>query len=283
VTAIEEATDAEVRKQYDTNVFGLLNVTRAVLPYLRQQKSGRVINISSLFGYDAVPGWGLYGSTKFAVEGLSKGLAVELAPLGIHVTVVAPGLFTTDFLSAESYVAAKTIIGDYQATVGPIRSGVDALHGHQPGDPKKFAQVDYSTRRYRTSTAAFARREGHDRDVPEQRCKNGTGNRSMAASRYQHRSWPPYNGFDHSLTLTLTLERNEHASLELSKLNLQFNSKNLSGLHWAIAEEWKVSNVNIKPTNRKEIEMSSIDVDHKSMKLEVLVLPVSDVDRAKDF
>jgi NAD(P)-dependent dehydrogenase (short-subunit alcohol dehydrogenase family) len=112
-----------------------------VLPYLRQQKSGRVINISSLFGYDAVPGWGLYGSTKFAVEGLSKGLAVELAPLGIHVTAVAPGLFTTDFLSTKSYVAAKTIIDDYQETVGLMRSGTDALHGNQPGDPKKFAQV----------------------------------------------------------------------------------------------------------------------------------------------
>lgn len=141
VTAIEEATDAEVRKQYDTNVFGLLNVTRAVLPYLRQQKTGHIINFSSLFGYDAIPGWGLYGSTKFAVEGLSKGLAAELAPLGIHVTVVAPGLFTTDFLSTDSYVAAKTIIDDYQETVGPMRSGADALHGNQPGDPKKFAQV----------------------------------------------------------------------------------------------------------------------------------------------
>jgi NAD(P)-dependent dehydrogenase (short-subunit alcohol dehydrogenase family) len=141
VDAIKEASDAEVRKQYDTNVFGLLNVTRAVLPYLRQQKSGRVINISSLFGYDAGPGWGLYGSTKFAVEGLSKGLAVELAPLGIHFTAVAPGLFTTDFLNAESYVAAQIIIADYQETVGPMRSGADALHGNQLGDPKKFAQV----------------------------------------------------------------------------------------------------------------------------------------------
>ena len=141
VTAIEEATDAEVRKQYDTNVFGLLNVARAVLPYLRQQKSGHIINISSLFGYDAVPGWGLYGSTKFAVEGISKGLAIELAPLGIHVTVVAPGLFSTDFLSTESYVAAKNIIDDYQETVGAMRIGADALHKNQPGDPKKFAQV----------------------------------------------------------------------------------------------------------------------------------------------
>ncbi|HEY9625611.1 MAG TPA: oxidoreductase [Crinalium sp.] len=141
VGATEEFTDAEVRKQYDTNVFGLLNVTRAVLPYLRQQKMGHIINISSLFGYDAVPGWGLYGSTKFAVEGISKGLAVELAPLGISVTAVAPGLFSTDFLSTESYVAAKTIIDDYQETVGPIRVGADALHKNQPGDPKKFAQV----------------------------------------------------------------------------------------------------------------------------------------------
>jgi NAD(P)-dependent dehydrogenase (short-subunit alcohol dehydrogenase family) len=141
VGAIEEITDVEVRKQYDTNVFGLLNVTRAVLPYLRQQKSGHIINISSLFGYDAVPGWGLYGSTKFAVEGLSKGLAVELAPFGIHVTAAAPGLFSTDFLSTESYVAAKIIIDDYQETVGPMRSGADALHRNQPGDPKKFAQV----------------------------------------------------------------------------------------------------------------------------------------------
>ncbi|MDZ8082267.1 MAG: oxidoreductase [Nostoc sp. DcaGUA01] len=141
VTAIEEASDAEARKVYDTNVFGLLNVTRAVLPYLRQQKSGRIINISSLFGYDVVPGWGLYGSTKFAVEGISKGLAVELAPLGIHVTVVAPGLFTTDFLSVQSYTATETIITDYQETVGQMRTDADALHGQQPGDPRKFAQV----------------------------------------------------------------------------------------------------------------------------------------------
>jgi NAD(P)-dependent dehydrogenase (short-subunit alcohol dehydrogenase family) len=184
ITAIEEATDAEVRKQYDTNVFGLLNVTRAVLPYLRQQKSGHVINISSLFGYDVVPGWGLYGSTKFAVEGLSKGLAVELAPLGIHVTTVAPGLFTTDFLSTDSYVAAKTIIDDYQATVGRMRSGADALHGNQPGDPKKFAQVIIQLANTERPPLHLPCWEGHDRDVPEQRRENGTGNRSMATSRY---------------------------------------------------------------------------------------------------
>ncbi|PWK78034.1 NADP-dependent 3-hydroxy acid dehydrogenase YdfG [Mucilaginibacter oryzae] len=141
VTAIEEATDAETKAQYATNVFGLLNVTRAVLPYLRAQRSGHIINISSLFGYGAYPGWALYGSTKFAVEGISKGLALELAPLGIKVTSAAPGLFSTEFLSAESYSAGKNIIEDYAATVGPMRAGADQLHGNQPGDPKKLAQV----------------------------------------------------------------------------------------------------------------------------------------------
>jgi len=141
VTAIEEATDAEVKAQYDTNVFGLLNVLRAVLPHLRAQRSGHIINVSSLFGFDAIPGWALYGSTKFAVEGISKGLAVELEPLNIKVTVVEPGLFSTEFLSAESYSASKNIIADYETTVGPMRVGADQLHGNQPGDPKKLAQV----------------------------------------------------------------------------------------------------------------------------------------------
>ncbi|MFS2189837.1 oxidoreductase [Mucilaginibacter sp. Mucisp84] len=141
VTAIEEATDAEVKAQYETNVFGLLNVVRAVLPHLRAQRSGHIINVSSLFGFDAIPGWALYGSTKFAVEGISKGLAVELAPLNIKVTVVEPGLFSTEFLSAESYSAAKNVIDDYAATVGPMRAGADQLHGNQPGDPRKLARV----------------------------------------------------------------------------------------------------------------------------------------------
>jgi len=85
LAATEEASADEVRKQYDTNVFGLLNVTRAVLPQMRKQASGHIINISSLFGYlNNLPGSGLYGSTKFAVEGISEGLAVELKPLGIR-------------------------------------------------------------------------------------------------------------------------------------------------------------------------------------------------------
>jgi len=142
LAATEEASDEEVRKQYDTNVFGLLNVTRAALPFLRKQGSGHIINISSLFGYlNTVPGFGLYGSTKYAVEGITEGLAIELKPLGIHVTALAPGLFSTEFASADSYQRSKLIIDDYNATVGGMRSYISSFHGNQPGDPAKLAQV----------------------------------------------------------------------------------------------------------------------------------------------
>ena len=102
LSGIEEATDAEVRRQYDTNVFGLLNVTRAVLPQMRVQRSGHVINLSSLYGFGSLPGWGVYGSTKFAVEGITEALAAEVAPLGLFATTVEPGLFRTNFLDAKS-------------------------------------------------------------------------------------------------------------------------------------------------------------------------------------
>jgi NAD(P)-dependent dehydrogenase (short-subunit alcohol dehydrogenase family) len=138
LSGIEESSDAETRQQYDTNVFGLLNVTRAVLPTLRKQRAGHLINISSLFGYDAKPGLALYGSTKFAVEGLSKGLALELAPFGIKVTAAAPGVFSTDFLSKESYRTANQPLADYDGT--PAHAPRQAS-GHQPGDPAKLAQV----------------------------------------------------------------------------------------------------------------------------------------------
>ncbi len=140
--ATEEITDAEARYQFDTNVFGLLNVTRAVLPVMRAQQQGHIINISSLFGYGAtVPGLGLYGATKYAVEGISEGLALELEPLGIRVTAVAPGLFSTDFVTADSFRFSATVLDAYQATVGKTRGVVPGLHGHQPGDPLKLAAV----------------------------------------------------------------------------------------------------------------------------------------------
>jgi len=141
LTAVEEASDAEVRKQYDTNVFGLLNVVRAVLPYQRIQGSGHIINISSVLGFNTLAGFGVYGSTKFAVEGITEGLALELAPLGIKATAVEPGLFRTNFLDESSYVESKNVIADYATTVGELRKGAKHLNGTQPGDPAKLGQA----------------------------------------------------------------------------------------------------------------------------------------------
>jgi NAD(P)-dependent dehydrogenase (short-subunit alcohol dehydrogenase family) len=139
--AVEEANAAEVRALYDTNVFGLLHVTRAVLPHMRAAGRGHVINLSSVGGYTALPGWGVYGSTKFAVEGLSEALAQELKPLGIAVTVVEPGFFRTDFLDASSLAHTAVRIGDYADTVGAMRGFAAEVSHKQPGDPRKLARA----------------------------------------------------------------------------------------------------------------------------------------------
>jgi len=142
LAATEEASAGEVKRQFDTNVFGLLNVTRNVLPHMRKQGSGHIINISSLFAYhNNVPGFGLYGATKYAVEGISEGLAIELGPLGIKVTAVAPGLFSTDFVSTDSYQSSSIVLDAYKDTVGVIRGHMTHFHGSQPGDPAKLASV----------------------------------------------------------------------------------------------------------------------------------------------
>jgi NAD(P)-dependent dehydrogenase (short-subunit alcohol dehydrogenase family) len=139
--AVEEATGAEVEALYRTNVFGLLAVTRAVLPQMRAQRSGRILNISSIGGYRAGAGFGVYCSTKFAVEGLSEALHAELAPLGIHVTVVEPGYFRTDFLDSTSLSISGTCIADYNATSGTVRNVASGLNHQQPGDPERLARV----------------------------------------------------------------------------------------------------------------------------------------------
>lgn len=137
--AIEEASDAETRQLYATNVFGLLNVSRAVLPHMRRQRSGHVINISSVGGYASGPGWGVYCSTKFAVEGISEAMAGELAPLGVHVTVVEPGYFRTDFLDDRSLKRTAIEIGDYADSVGGTRAHANSVNHAQRGDPSKLA------------------------------------------------------------------------------------------------------------------------------------------------
>lgn len=137
--AVEESSDADVRRMYDTNVFGLLNVTRAVLPAMRARRSGHIINISSLGGYRSAPGFGVYCSTKFAVEGLTEALHAELAPLGLHATVVEPGYFRTDFLDAASLTVAPNVISDYDVTSGQVRQKAAGLNHRQPGDPARLA------------------------------------------------------------------------------------------------------------------------------------------------
>jgi NAD(P)-dependent dehydrogenase (short-subunit alcohol dehydrogenase family) len=137
--AVEETSDAEARAVFEVNVFGLLNVTRAVLPQLRRQRSGHIVNFSSIGGYSSHEGWGVYCATKFAVEGLTEALADELRPLGIAATVVEPGFFRTDFLSATSLAQTQTRIDDYAQTVGRMRQFAAGADHKQPGDPRKLA------------------------------------------------------------------------------------------------------------------------------------------------
>jgi NAD(P)-dependent dehydrogenase (short-subunit alcohol dehydrogenase family) len=141
VGAVEETSFDDIRKIYETNVFGLLGMTRAALPQMRRQRSGRIINMSSVAGYRSFPGYGIYCSTKFAVEAISEALSAELAPLGIHVTIVEPGYFRTDFLDATSFVESRTRIDDYDATSGQTRELARARNHQQLGDPVKLART----------------------------------------------------------------------------------------------------------------------------------------------
>jgi NAD(P)-dependent dehydrogenase (short-subunit alcohol dehydrogenase family) len=141
IGGIEESSDTEVRANFDVNVFGLLNVTRAILPHMREAKFGHIINLSSVFGLVAGAGWGIYCATKFAVEGLSEALAQEVKPFGINVTMIEPGYVRTNFLNSTSLIAAANPIDSYIN----IRDGVNAhqndIPGKQLGDPKKVADL----------------------------------------------------------------------------------------------------------------------------------------------
>jgi NAD(P)-dependent dehydrogenase (short-subunit alcohol dehydrogenase family) len=137
--AIEELSDAEIRAQFETNVFGVLNVTKAALPHLRRQRSGHLLQISSVGGQVAGAGLGAYQATKFAVEGLSEALAKELIPLGIKVTIIEPGAFRTDW-AGRSMPRAEPL-EDYAETAGATRGRLERANGRQPGDPARAAQV----------------------------------------------------------------------------------------------------------------------------------------------
>ncbi|CAN5312487.1 SDR family NAD(P)-dependent oxidoreductase [soil metagenome] len=136
---VEEIGDAEARAIYDVNVFGLLNVTRALLPSMRANGAGRILNLSSVLGLIAGAGWGLYCSTKLAVEGLSEALAQEIAPFGVKVTLIEPGYFRTNFLNG-SLVTAETPIAAYYG-VRAVQDAHVQIAGTQIGDPQRAAEA----------------------------------------------------------------------------------------------------------------------------------------------
>jgi len=138
--AIEEATEAEYMPVFETNLFGLIRVTKAFLPHLRKQRSGQIVNLSSMAGLVGFAGWGYYNATKFAVNGFSEALALEVEPLGIHVTVIEPGPFRTDFLGRSGAEAALRI-PDYDATAGKIRDYRQDQAGKQKGDPVRAIEA----------------------------------------------------------------------------------------------------------------------------------------------
>ena len=140
MSAVEEGEDAEVRKLFDTNYFGVVDTLKAVLPAMRARRSGHVINISSMTGLVANPPNAYYSSTKFALEALTEALAKEVGPLGIKVTAIEPGAFRTDW-AARSMQESSTPIGDYDDNVGSRKTLIKQFADHLPGDPRKVAEA----------------------------------------------------------------------------------------------------------------------------------------------
>jgi NAD(P)-dependent dehydrogenase (short-subunit alcohol dehydrogenase family) len=138
--AIEESEEAEIRRMFEINFFGLANVTKEILPLMRAQRSGHIVNIASIGGLVGFPGVGFYNATKFAVDGYSEALAKETAPLGIKVTVIAPSGFRTDWAGRSANNSA-VVIDDYAGTAGNNKDTIRGYSGKQPGDPERAAKA----------------------------------------------------------------------------------------------------------------------------------------------
>ncbi|WP_262708647.1 SDR family NAD(P)-dependent oxidoreductase [Spirosoma sordidisoli] len=140
LSSLEELTDDEARANFEGNVFGTLNVIRQVMPHLRQQQTGHILNLSSIAGItSSFPGWGIYCATKFAVEGLSESLAAEVAPFGINVTIVEPGYFRTEFLSSGSMRIPAGSMQEYALVRQSEAAHQKQIRGNLPRDPVKAA------------------------------------------------------------------------------------------------------------------------------------------------
>lgn len=137
---IEEGDEDDVRAMFETNFFGLAALTRLALPRMRARGAGRIVNVSSIAGLTAMPGGGYYAATKFAVEALSEALAKEAGALGVHVTLIEPGPFRTDF-SGRSMRFPRRPLDAYAATAGARREELKRNFGKQPGDPERAAAV----------------------------------------------------------------------------------------------------------------------------------------------
>jgi NAD(P)-dependent dehydrogenase (short-subunit alcohol dehydrogenase family) len=140
MSSVEEGEEAEIRRMFDANVFGLFAMTRAVLPLMRRQRSGHVVNITSLAGFVGLPASGYYAATKHAVEGWSDSLAAEAGPIGIKVTCVEPGPFRTDF-AGRSISETPNSLPEYAETVGTRLANIRRQNGNQPGDPIRAAEA----------------------------------------------------------------------------------------------------------------------------------------------
>jgi short-subunit dehydrogenase len=137
---VEEFTEKELRQSFDVNVFAPIFVMQAALPFLRKQRKGHIINISSIAGFAANTGWAIYAATKFSLSGLTDVLSQDLKEFNIHTTVVAPGAFRTEFLSDDSLVFSKNKIDDYSA-VRKSHEKYKSMNGLQTGDPQKAASA----------------------------------------------------------------------------------------------------------------------------------------------
>lgn len=137
---IEESPLAELRRQFDVNVFGAVGLIKAVLPFMRKRRMGHIINITSMGGYITMPGIGYYCGSKSALEAISETLSKEVKDFGIRVTAIAPGQFRTDW-AGRSMIRTKRTISDYDRLMDPIRKARQEKSGNQAGDPAKAAQV----------------------------------------------------------------------------------------------------------------------------------------------
>ncbi|MEV8048338.1 SDR family NAD(P)-dependent oxidoreductase [Streptomyces griseoluteus] len=137
----ETISDAQMRAQLETNLFGPMNVTRAVLPVMRRQRSGHVVSISSLAGVVGLPGTTAYATSKFGLEGWMEALRFDLEPFGIRTTVVEPGYFRTELLTDASSNFAELSIDDYAERSAAMQTGREQMNGRQPGDPVKLADA----------------------------------------------------------------------------------------------------------------------------------------------